>query len=461
MTESLEFSVNVSTPVAPSGDGVRLVYYLIEIQADGDGETSASNLVFLIDTSNSMRIRQVTETQFAEMVRSGRAQEVMTDGIPAYQISSIPAEMWTQLPRRIDSVADALRIASEVLRDSDFFSLAAFAGRAQCLIEQTSGEERELLRQMTYQLEMLDLGDETRMDEGMALAIEQALRLPGRELPSRLILLTDGHTQNVRQCYKWARKAHEHGIKLTTMGIGSEFNEELLIPLADISGGNAYYLETPEKVLDSFRIELGLALKIRFRNLEVKMQLEDGVRLRRVYRALPEMGDFETGPERDGSYSLVIGDDDLKSPIALLVELIIPDAPAGDQNLGQAMLAWDDPKGGIVRRKLYRALRIERAGQKEASHDERVMSIVERVGMFKMGTQALEMARNAAGVDDPAEKGAATIKLRQAATQLLNMGEVMLADEMFRQADLMETSGKLEPEAAKKLRYETRRLGQR
>ncbi len=461
MTESLDFSVSVSSPVAPSGDGVRLVYYLFEIRADEDGETSASNLVFLIDTSNSMRIRQVTETQFAEMVRNGRAQEVMTDGIPAYQISSIPAEMWIQLPRRIDFVSDALRIASDVLRDSDFFSLAAFASQAQCLIEQTSGKERERLRQTTYRLEMLDLGDETQMDEGLAIAFEQALRLPGKELPSRLILLTDGHTRNVQQCYELARKAHDHGIKLTTMGIGSEFNEELLIPLADLSGGNAYYLETPEKILDSFRIELGLALKIRYRNLEVKLQLEDGVQLRRVYRALPEMGDFETGPERDGSYSLVIGDDDLKSPLALLVEMIIPDAPVGNQNLGQAMLAWDDPKGGIVRRKLYEPLRIERAVQKEARSDDRVMGIVERVGTFKMGTQALEIARRAAGTDDPAEKSAATIKLRQAATQLLNMGEAMLADEMFRQADLMETDGKLEPEAAKRLRYETRRLGQR
>jgi len=461
MTESLDFSLSISTPVAPSGDGVRLVYTLVEIRSEEDGESSASNLVFLIDTSNSMLIRQVTETQFAEMVKNGHAQEIMTDGIPAYQISSIPAEMWTQLPRRIDFVSDALRIASEALRENDFFSLAAFASQARCLIEQTSGVDRERLRQMAYQLDTLNLGDETRMDEGMAVAIEQALLQPGKELPTRLILLTDGHTQNVRQCYEWARKAHEVGIKLTTMGIGSEFNEELLIPLADISGGNAYYLETPEKVLDSFRVELGLALKIRYRNLEVKLQLEDGVSLRRVYRVLPEMGDFENGPERNGSYSLLIGDDDLKTPLAFLLEMIIPDAPPGSQNLGQAMLAWDDPKGGIARRKLNKALRIERAAQHEVSSDERVMRIVERVGMFRMGTQALEMARKAAGEDDPAEKGAATIKLRQAATQLLNMGEVMLADAMFHQADVMEASGRLEPDAAKKLRYETRRLGQR
>ena len=51
-------------------------------------------------------------------------------------------------------------------------------------------------------------------------------------------------------------------------------------------------------------------------------------------------------------------------------------------------------------------------------------------------------------------------RLRQAATRLLDMGENALADAMLRQADTLERSGSMDPDAAKKLRYETRRLTQ-
>jgi Ca-activated chloride channel family protein len=89
------------------------------------------------------------------------------------------------------------------------------------------------------------------------------------------------------------------------------------------------------------------------------------------------------------------------------------------------------------------------------------MNIVEKVGAFKMGTLALEVAQNAARSDDPNDKGNATLRLRQAATRLLDLGESTLADAMLNQADTLERIGSLDPEEAKKLRYETRRLTQR
>jgi hypothetical protein len=41
------------------------------------------------------------------------------------------------------------------------------------------------------------------------------------------------------------------------------------------------------------------------------------------------------------------------------------------------------------------------------------------------------------------------------------MGERGLADAMGRQADMLESDGQLDPNATKKLRYETRRITQR
>jgi Ca-activated chloride channel family protein len=75
-----------------------------------------------------------------------------------------------------------------------------------------------------------------------------------------------------------------------------------------------------------------------------------------------------------------------------------------------------------------------------------------------MGTLALDAAQTASKSADPGEKGAATLRLRQAATRLLDLGEHDLADTMLQQADGLENSGSLDPQATKKLRYETRRM---
>jgi Ca-activated chloride channel family protein len=247
---------------------------------------------------------------------------------------------------------------------------------------------------------------------------------------------------------------------MTTMGIGAEFNEELLIPLADLTGGNAYYIENPEQIPQVFRKELGAVRRISYRNVELKLQLTRGVELRRVYRVLPELNEFERGPEMAGSYSLFVGDYDPGAPVSLLLEVVLPAWPEGVYRLAQAMLVWDDPGANGDRSNLRQDVVVEAARMATTRLDERVMNMVERVGAFKMGAQAVEAAQTATSEADAQARSNATLRLRQAATRLLDMGEASLADTMLRQAQILEVSGRLDPEATKKFRYETRRLGQ-
>ncbi len=278
----------------------------------------------------------------------------------------------------------------------------------------------------------------------------------GKGVTTRLILLTDGHTQNVAECYAWAQKARQSGIHLTTIGIGAEFNEDLLIPLADQTGGRAYYVENPEHIPQVLREELGAAMGVGYQNVEVKLQIPRGVTLQRVYRLLPDISPFDPGPEMGGSYALLIGDYSPDAPLALLVELVLPGWAPGDYRLAQAMLAWDDPDDPTVRRSVRQDVMVRASRSATAQMDGRVMNVVEKVGAFKMGSVALEAAQNAAGPD----LQAATLRLRQAATRLLDMGELPLGNGMLRQADALERNGSMEPEMVKKLRYETRRLAQ-
>jgi Ca-activated chloride channel family protein len=86
--------------------------------------------------------------------------------------------------------------------------------------------------------------------------------------------------------------------------------------------------------------------------------------------------------------------------------------------------------------------------------DARVMNVVEKVSAHRLQTRALQEAQagNIPG---------ATVKLRAAATRLLNMGEDELAEAALQEAENLERQGQLSAAGTKKLRYETRKLTQK
>ena len=90
----------------------------------------------------------------------------------------------------------------------------------------------------------------------------------------------------------------------------------------------------------------------------------------------------------------------------------------------------------------------------------RVMNLVEKVTAYQMGTAAMEAAQQAARSADPKVKNAATLRLREAATRLIDMGEQGMANTIIHQANSLERSGMVDTNATKRFRYETRHLAQ-
>ncbi len=437
-----------------------LLYLLLEIkQTDAQrAEPIPSNLSFIIDASDSMHIRLVTDKQFSQLVKNGQVSEVMTDGVPAYQVKTNSLELLAAAPRKIDYVREALNIISNHLRPNDYFSVIAFASRAHCVIETSSGKDRQRLHQAARDIEYLKLGDETHMAEGLALAYSQLSQPLGKSYARRMVLLTDGHTRNVKACYQLAGRAHQESIKLSTMGIGSEFNEELLIPLADMTAGNAYYLQSPDQIPSAFLQEMGSALNISFRNVEIKLNLNTAFEIIKAFKVIPEISRFEIDQGQAGSYSLFLGDYASTEMLSLLLEIRAPLLPFEKSHFAQVLLTWEDPQDAFIRQNQRQDLIFNQAGTGQLPQDARVMALVEKINVYKSGMQALLTAQKAVKMDDSQEKKRATLRLRQAATSLLDMGAADLGSVMLQQAEMLEHQGSFDSDAVKKMRYETRRI---
>ena len=155
---------------------------------------------------------------------------------------------------------------------------------------------------------------------------------------------------------------------------------------------------------------------------------------------------------------MLLGDYDPGAPVTLLLEIVVPPWSVGVFPLAQVLLTWEDPTLQLERQNLRQEIGIEMIQGPAGSLNERVMNVVEKVGAFKMGTFALDGAQSAALTGDPQDKDAATMRLRQAATRLLDLGEIALANSMLKQADTLESRGSLDADVTKKLRYDSRKI---
>lgn len=450
--------IALSSNLVPVSVRPRLLYLLLDVSPGDDGDTLARrlplNLGLVVDVSRSMRIPIVNQEQFEWLAERGYVREVMADGLPVWEVQRVPAEMAAELPTSLSFVHEGLELVAERLRPADCTALVAFAGRAHTLQPSASGR---LSPATLAALDALDLGDETCIAPGLQLGLEEVQRGHSPERVNRILLLTDGLTLDEEECHALARRARESGVAITTLGLGVEFNEDLLIALAERSGGNAYLARQPEELPGILGREFDHVEAVVCRNLELKLQLTPGVELRRAYRVRPAIADLGDVPSDGGNVSLFVGDLGRDSPPAVLLELIVPPRTAGAYRLCQVVLAYDAPaEAGQLRPKIRQDVVVEYtadAAAMSAHPDPAVMAVVERVTAFRLQTQALQQA--AAG-----DLAGATAKFRAAATRLLDMGETALAQATVRQAESLEQGGRMSVEQRKELRYATRRLTQ-
>ena len=112
----------------------------------------------------------------------------------------------------------------------------------------------------------------------MAKGLEATLNLltarasSQRTRAASLVLLTDGQTYGDDQrCYDLADKARKNGVSLTTLGLGADWNRNLLDRLSAMSGGSSHYIAHPadltgyfEDVVHQLRATLALNMRLTF-----------------------------------------------------------------------------------------------------------------------------------------------------------------------------------------------------
>jgi Ca-activated chloride channel family protein len=166
----------------------------------------------------------------------------------------------------------------ERLTPEDFLSVVIYDDTPETILPPQLVRDPAAIRD---QLGKIQAGGCTNLSGGWLMGCDCVKAQQSSERINRVLLLTDGQANegitDSRVLINTAREKAEQGIVTTTLGFGVGFNEDLLIGMANASGGNFYFIQSPDDAADVFRIEMESLVSVVAQNLTVTLQPEESV----------------------------------------------------------------------------------------------------------------------------------------------------------------------------------------
>ena len=353
---------------------------------------------------------------------------------------------------KLESMKAATKRVLELLTPQDVVSIVIFDDTVQTLVPATPATDQAALLAAVDQI--VESGG-TAMSLGMQAGQVELQKHAGPDRISYMLLLTDGQTWGDEAvCRTIAQGLGQAGARITALGLGAEWNEQLLDDLADATGGSSDYIAEPAQIDSFFQRAVRSAQGTAATEARLLLRLVKEATPRAVHRATPTIANLGYQPIGDSEVAVKLGDLVYGQVNSVVVELMLPARAAGSFRVAQAELHFT-PIGTTAPQVVKQDLLLTfSADQSAVAYEPRVMNLVEKVTAFKLQTRALAEAElgNIAG---------ATQKLRAAATRLLDLGELDLAEKTSQQADQLEQGTALNAATQKELKYATRRLTQK
>ena len=165
------------------------------------------------------------------------------------------------------------------LTSRDVFSLVVYSDEARVLAPAQRVEDKEALKD---KIAGIEAGGSTALHAGVKTGARQIQEYFSGKRINRVILLSDGLANvgpsSTRDLRRLGHELADSGIAVTTIGVGDDYNEDLMAALAEASDANYYYVQDTENLPEIFAKELGELLTVAAREIHIEITCPDGVK---------------------------------------------------------------------------------------------------------------------------------------------------------------------------------------
>jgi len=181
--------------------------------------------------------------------------------------------------QKIVKAKEAAIMAIQRLRPDDIVSVVMYDHTVKVVVPATKVSDREAIYAA---IRRVTAGGNTALFGGVSKGAHEIRKFLDDRRVNRIILLSDGLANtgpsSPGDLAALGDSLGREGISVTTVGLGLDYNEDLMTALADESDGNHYFAEEVQDLQTAFTREFGDVLSVVAQEVAVSVRCAPGVR---------------------------------------------------------------------------------------------------------------------------------------------------------------------------------------
>ncbi|MEX1118314.1 MAG: VWA domain-containing protein [Terrimicrobiaceae bacterium] len=350
---------------------------------------------------------------------------------------------------KIERARQAAVLALGLVGPDDTFALVVYDNDVETIIPAGKVKDVSALEKRVH---AINSGGSTALHAGVTEGATQLRKFFDKEKINRVILLSDGIANvgpsSPSDLAKLGSELASGGISVSTIGLGDDYNEDLMTALAEASHANYYYVKDAEKLPDIFAEELGTVKSVVARNLRLIITLPEGI----VGKAVLGEKEFEF---KSGSVTIPVGEVSAGQRRRFLVKVAVPAGDAKEIQLAKVAMEYADADGATQNQRA--AYSAQRTASVEVSEQSLQAGVAGNVAVMSNRLAKEE----AVALADEGKVAEAASRLRRqaqanAALPAAAQNDIIRAEQevLAQRASEMEATGGLSKSQRKLIQYE-------
>ena len=361
----------------------------------------------------------------------------MRDGVGSSKLEQVTA-------------ATAAILSDPRLAPGDLVTLVQFDDVARVILPLSPLGDGQSARAALKRFE--DYSGGTQIGQGLLGARHELARIEQGGVAQRVLLLTDGQAFDPQDCRVAAGQLAQLNAPLVTIGVGDDYNEELLRDLAEIGRGRPYHMEAIERLGEIFQLEVQSSLREVITDLKAQIQTVAGVKLNSVTRVYPDLAEMHVVSAGEKMNDVALGNVQAGDYTVFVLELTLEGRARneGRARLAQLKLSGAVPNSASPIESPIEDIVVAFSAEEEAAEtvDEEVLGYVQQRNADRLVQNALRLA--------PGDLPGARASLQSALELTKRIGNPAVTRLLQDSLDELADRGKLSSGTRKTIALETR-----
>ncbi|MGZ0166329.1 MAG: vWA domain-containing protein [Planctomycetales bacterium] len=313
----------------------RILAATVALSLSTSAVTQASQVALSVAMSNPVLKSDQKQTAFLKVGLEGFRMPVTSKRV-AVNVALVLDKSGSMNGRKIEEAKQAAIQAIRRLDANDIVSVVVYDSTVEVLVPATKLTDKDSVCKKIAQIQP---GGRTALFAGVSKAAAELRKFIDRERVNRIVLLSDG-LANIgpsapSELGSLGASLKKENISVTAMGLGLDYNEDLMVQLAGNSGGNHVFIEDAAQIAAYFTKEFNTVLSVVAQEVAITIEVAKGVRPVRVFGNQAEINGQKVVATLTQLYS--------QQEKFLVLEVDVPASPEGkSRDIAKVSVAYDN-----------------------------------------------------------------------------------------------------------------------